>query len=172
MRTVSLCSRHQDTRRIECHDPRHATPCVHDYYRPCTGCATECSPQYLWLPTVPKACHTCTRINVERELVLKTVDALLAAGHALATDEGDHRFYGAVDPTRDRDAIVAALMEVDDEHLGVFAGSQATGQARVCQPFAWVRFVYGNDGFDVISDYTTNLSAIVDPIVDYAGTLE
>ncbi len=33
----------------------------------------------------------------------------------------------------------------------------------------WVRFIYGNDGWDVISDYTTNLEPVmklVQPLID------
>jgi hypothetical protein len=60
-------------------------------------------------------------------------------------------------------------MEVDDEHLGVFQAADATGVERVCRPFAWVRFVYGNDGYDVISDYTTSLEAVLAPINDWCS---
>jgi hypothetical protein len=36
----------------------------------------------------------------------------------------------------------------------------------------WVRFVYGNDGWDVVSDYTTNLEPHMknaDKLADYYG---
>lgn len=108
-------------------------------------------------PTQPKGCRTCARIAVERRIVRKVVDDLLAKGYALATDQGDHRFYGECNPSRDRAVILHELMQVDEEHLGVFDAKDATGVERVCQPFGWIYFVYGNDGYDVISDYTTNL---------------
>lgn len=116
-------------------------------------------------------CTTCWRIALEQRIVKRTVDALLAQGYALATDEGEHRFYGPVAPTRERATILAALMEVDDEHLGVFPAEEV-GAPKVRQPFAWVRFVYGNDGWDVVSDYTTNLEDVLKPVNDYAQTQE
>lgn len=30
-----------------CHDPRHATPCPHEYGKPCEACVQECDPKYL-----------------------------------------------------------------------------------------------------------------------------
>jgi hypothetical protein len=117
--------------------------------------------------TVPQGCNTCRRINIERDIVLHVVAALLAADYALATDaesSDSERFYGPVTPTRDAEAITKQLMEVDDEYLGVFKAEEATGETRVVQPFGWVRFVYGNDGWDVISDYTTNLDAVMDKV--------
>ena len=41
-------------------------------------------------------------------------------------------------------------METDDDYLFVYKAGQS-------ERFGWVRFVYGNDGYDVISDYTINL---------------
>ena len=35
----------------------------------------------------------------------------------------------------------------------------------------WVWFVYGNDGWDVVCDYTINLESIIDPIIEYACNL-
>jgi hypothetical protein len=122
------------------------------------------------LAEVPAAIRA--RVTVERRIVKKTVDALLAAGYALATDQGDHRFYGDSNPTRDRQTILDALCEVDEEHLGVFTADEATGVERVVQPFGWVYFVYGNDGPDVVSDYTTNLETVLAPVNDYAAALD
>jgi predicted RNA binding protein YcfA (HicA-like mRNA interferase family) len=112
------------------------------------------------------------RVTVERRIVKKTVDALLAAGYALATDQGGHRFYDESNPTLDRKTILAQLCETDDEYLGVFKADEATGVERVVQPLGYVYFVYGNDGWDVISDYTTNLEKVLAPVNDYAVTFE
>ena len=119
----------------------------------------------------PLACRTCSRIHIERAVVVRVVDALLACGYALATDEGEHRFYGETNPSTDRDVVLASLMQTDDEHLGVFEAKEATGTARVCKPFGWVRFVYGNDGYDTISDYTTNLDAALEAVNAWTDTL-
>jgi hypothetical protein len=120
--------------------------------------------------TVPQGCPTCRRINIERDIVLRTVARLLAAGYALATDaenSDSERFYGPVTPTRDAEPLTAQLMETDEEYLGVFRSEEATGETRIVQPFGWVRFVYGNDGWDVIADYTVNLEDVLKPVFDY-----
>lgn len=116
---------------------------------------------------VPQGCNTCRRINIERDIVLRTVDALLAAGYAVGIDEDGDHFYGPSNPTRSSDVIIPHLMETDDEYLGVFPAEDATGEERVVRPIAWVYFVYGNDGYDVISDYTTNLDPALKPVFDY-----
>jgi hypothetical protein len=114
--------------------------------------------------TMPRLCHTCQRIAVEQDIVTRTVDALLTAGHALNTNAEETE-----GPTRERKIILSRLMEVDDEFLTVHTPEDlARGEIL---PFAWVRFVYGNDGYDVISDYTTNLEKVLKPINDYADTL-
>lgn len=121
---------------------------------------------------LPRLCHTCQRIAVEQDIVTRTVDALLAAGYALQTDiQEDPR---PERPTTDRAAILAEMMGVDDEFLGVYVVGTLTFPARHRErrPDGWVRFVYGNSGFDVISDYTTNLESVLAPINQYAETLE
>ena len=114
---------------------------------------------------LPRLCHTCQRIAVEQEIVTRTIDALLAAGYLL---QADIQGGSVVIPTADRTQLLAELMEVDDEFLGVWFGYPAGGDLR---PDAWVRFVYGNDGWGVVSDYTTNLEAVLAPVNAYAEQL-
>lgn len=114
-------------------------------------------------PELPRLCHICQRIAVEQDIVTRTVDAFLAAGYLLQTDLHDDP--RPEKPTADRAAILDEVMEVDDEFLGLFHDED-------CGPFGWVRFVYGNDGWDVISDYTTNLEGVLAPINAYAEQLD
>lgn len=114
---------------------------------------------------------TLKRIQLEQRIVRKVVDALLKAGYALATDQGDHRFYDEVNPTTKRSDILADCGETDDEYLGVFKAEEATGERRVVQPLGYVYFVYGDNGHDVISDYTVNLEAVLQPVLDYCDRL-
>lgn len=119
---------------------------------------------------LPKLCHVCQRIAVEQDIVTRAVDAFLAAGFALQTNQSGGPWVPER-PATDRDLILAELMQVDDEHMAVIkagADPMASGQ-HTCE--GWVRFVYGNDGYDVISDYTTNLEAILEPVNAYAETL-
>lgn len=120
-------------------------------------------------PELPRLCSVCQRLTVEADIVTRTVDALLGAGFFLQTDITDDARPAV--PTRDREAILSEMMEVDDEYLGAFP----CGLLRVLnddpRPSGWVRFVYGNDGWDVMSDYTTNLESVLAPINAYADTL-
>jgi hypothetical protein len=131
-----------------------------------------------------RCCATCQRIGVEVDIVTRTVDALLAAGWALATNDGEGPRPAV--PTTDRAAILAELMDVDDEYLRAY---QLSGDGCTCveppapvngfthdadcprRRQAWVRFVYGNDGYDVISDYSVNLDPTLEPVNAYADSL-
>lgn len=117
--------------------------------------------------TQPRWCVTCIRISMEREIVLKALDCLLEAGYILNTDYGDGPM--PIIPTSDRDALVKVLMEGDEDLLRVI-GTERTGDE--AQIVGWVRFVYGNDGYDVISDYTTNLEAVLKPANDLAEEMQ
>lgn len=113
---------------------------------------------------LPRLCHTCQRIEVELDIVTRVVDALLAAGYFLQTDLQDDPRPAI--PTKDREAILSEMMQVDDEFLGVFQ-NRDDPRGR----YGWIRFVYGNDGWDVVADYTTNLEGVLAPINEYADSL-
>lgn len=111
--------------------------------------------------TLPRLCHVCQRIAVEQEIVTRTVNALIAAGFALNINDGaSERPKVATKVVAD---ILAELMTGDDEYLMVYSDDGDGG--------GWVHFVYGNSGYDVISDYTTNLEAVIGPVMKYAETL-
>lgn len=108
-------------------------------------------------------CPVCIRIGIERIIAGKVIDALLAADFIIAIDNGGEVFE--VDYTSDRAKLLANLGQTDEEHLyvkRVFSLDKDAG---------WVRFVYGNDGWDVISDYTTNLETILAPVNAYADSI-
>ena len=112
---------------------------------------------------LPKACPICRRIEIEADIVTRTVDALLAAGYALQVDDGGRpEERRPAEPTTDRAVILAELMETDGDWLLV---------GELPAPRRFVRFVYGNDGWDVISDYSTSLEDVLKPINEYADSL-
>lgn len=113
---------------------------------------------------VPKGCPTCWRINIERDIVTRVMGTLLEAGYWLKTDAT----MEDAAPSRDHAVLLRAMMEVDDEYLLAYRPDVDDIPPRVDDlPFGWVRFVYGNDGADVISDYTTNLEPELKPVLDY-----
>jgi hypothetical protein len=101
------------------------------------------------------------RIKLEQRIVKLTVDTLLRAGFVLSVFDGEEET--AI--TKDKKTLIDALMETDDDYIFVYQDGE---KAR----FGWVRFVYGNDGWDVISDYTTNLDEVLSGVLAYAESQE
>jgi hypothetical protein len=91
------------------------------------------------------------RQTVERTLVRACVNSLLVAGFALSVNDGSEF---VLQNSRNRDAIFAALFSTDEDYLVTHKTPQCSDGA---PSSGWVRFIYGNDGHDVINDYTTNL---------------
>lgn len=114
---------------------------------------------------LPRLCALCQRIAVEADIVTRAIDALLVAGFELQIDGcgDDDR---PEQPVSDRARILREMMETDDDVLMTWRKDHDT-----LAPQGWVRFVYGNDGYDVISDYTTNLEDVLAPVNAYADTL-
>ena len=100
------------------------------------------------------------RRAMEYRIIHKTVGDLLMAGYTLWIDHGgdDKRIdilSNELEPMRE-------LFACDDEYLYV----EHNGEE-----FGWIRFVYGNDGWDVVSDYTTNLEGTMEAVNAYADSL-
>lgn len=119
---------------------------------------TRCS-QHTHRETQPTGCRTCARIAIENDVVTRTVDALLAAGYALTIREDVWR---PEVPTRDRALILAELEETDDDVLVAIREGDTRG---------WVRFVYGNDGWDVICDYSSRLEGVLTDVNAYVDSI-
>lgn len=101
---------------------------------------------------------TATNI-VEHIICARAVADLLGRGYEIAVDNGEDK------PRRlsDRDAVLRTMFATDDEYLNIYRRGKRIG---------WVRLVYGNDGFDVMSDYTVNLEKVLKPANDLANRLE
>lgn len=113
---------------------------------------------------VPRGCPTCTRINIERDIVLKTLVTLLAAGYSLEWDYINDENDGDEKPLNDFTLLKAQAMACDDEHLYVYSPKG--------HRVGWVYFVYGNDGWDVINDHTLSLEEVLAPVNEYAEKMQ
>lgn len=94
------------------------------------------------------------RQNVELAILRATVNALLKNGFTLSVFDGEEDLLikGESEGSKDKKAIFDALFNTDEDYLNAWKDGRI---------FGWVRFVYGNDGWDVISDYTTNLEPYI-----------
>ena len=88
------------------------------------------------------------RQEVERKIAKALVKEALAAGYTVTVDYGD----GETGKLSSLKAILAAMFQGDEDRLHMYNPTN--------QYIGWVYFVYGNDGYDVISDYT-NLEPIM-----------
>lgn len=89
-----------------------------------------------------------TNMNHEDQIVRQAITDLLAAGYELNLMNGGDD-YELPEFTTDFDTIHKEMKATDEDRL--FARlEEKTGQA-------WVYFIYGNDGYDVINDYSSAL---------------
>jgi hypothetical protein len=87
------------------------------------------------------------RQEVERKIAAAFIETVLAKPYlSISVHDGEELVLRR---SRDKSAILAAMFSVDEEKLYVCADGIGS--------IGWAFFVYGNDGWDVISDYTTNL---------------
>ncbi|EGC2886881.1 hypothetical protein H8593_004264 [Salmonella enterica subsp. enterica serovar Give] len=103
-----------------------------------------------------------TRQRIERRIARATAKALIAAGYKVAVFDGEEIALQATDSERD---IIGAMFSTDEDYLFVYP---ADSNERI----GWVRFIYGNDGWDVINDYTTNLESCLQAANELADELE
>lgn len=96
----------------------------------------------------------------ERKIVRMTIDAVLAAGRKAAWNhdsyiEDDDTFYASDSSEETLDDAFAC----NDLRLWVDPLDFPNR--------GWIWFVFGSNGYDVISDYTTNIEELLKPINDY-----
>lgn len=91
---------------------------------------------------------------MDREITTKLVDALIAAGYLITCcirqDEPEF------DRSVDRDGILEFLFDLDLAELRVEKDAKRS----------WLMLSFGENGWDVVTDYTTDLEGLIDPLVD------
>ena len=91
-------------------------------------------------------------ISIEDQIIQATIKMLLAYGHLLSVNDGEET---TVVKSVDKAVIFNAMKTTDEDYLKVY--SNAPGHDFI----GWVRFIYGNDGIDVINDYTTTVESVM-----------
>jgi hypothetical protein len=111
--------------------------------------------------------------SVEQKIVRKFVEDALAAGKRLAVSlERGYDLKEMLLGSRDVEAIMAEAFAGDQAHLFVQPGEGKTVDAGQVVSEGWVFIVLGNDGYDVISDYTVNLESLLAGANKLADTYE
>jgi hypothetical protein len=93
------------------------------------------------------------RIALERKIAKTIVEDALRAGYALNVQNGGET-EELPNPSADPKLVLKTMFQTDDEYLMVY--NSITGKH-----VGWVRFIYGNDGWDVVNDYTVNLEPLM-----------
>ncbi|MBV8895506.1 MAG: hypothetical protein JO051_03265 [Acidobacteriaceae bacterium] len=102
------------------------------------------------------------RIGTEEKIARRCTDALLRAGYLLGVNDGEET---TIERSSDANAIFHAMFTTDEDYILVYRKGEQ-------EHFGWVRFIYGNDGWDVISDYSTNLEPVMHGVLEYAEAQE
>ena len=93
------------------------------------------------------------RQRIERSIAKVTIKALLDAGYSLGVYDGEET---TIQYSRDAHAVLDAMGTTDEDYLYVYEPNRSITEPDK-RPDWWVRFIYGNDGWDVISDYCVAL---------------
>jgi len=91
------------------------------------------------------------RQEVERKIAKALIVDALKAGYVISVDNGSDEESAKFDDVK---STLDAMFATDEERLYMWNPTN-------CKRIGWVFFVYGNDGWDVISDYTMNLEPIM-----------
>jgi hypothetical protein len=83
--------------------------------------------------------------GLEEQIAKAAIEELLSAGYALGVNDGEET---TITNSTDKDAVLKAMFTTDEDLLLAYKDGKQVG---------WVRFVYGNSGYDVINDHTMNL---------------
>lgn len=106
------------------------------------------------------------RQEIERRIVRKVAEGLIAAGYAVTVDYGMDE-PGIAESTNIK-AIMAEVMACDEEWLVAMKADESGQMKRAGMVF----LVYGNDGWDVINDYSVSLEPALQAANALADQLE
>lgn len=91
------------------------------------------------------------RQNVERKIARRLISDALKAGYSITVNDGGEDVLKC---SKHLGQILAAMFSTDEDRLFMHREDNP-------KYYGWVHFVYGNDGWDVVNDYTINLEPIM-----------
>jgi len=109
--------------------------------------------------------------DVEKSIARRAIKELLAAGFALSVNDGEET---TLKLSRRPRIIAEAMFSTDQDYLLVHKPLVDGDPNNNFDPdhFGWVRFIYGNDGWDVINDNTVNLEPYLVSTTAYAESFD
>ena len=127
-------------------------------------------------PAPGHKCQTCARLRLERKIMRRTVTDLIAAGYKVSLHNGE--CYEIINSVSVED-VMKVVMLTDEDYLYVSKEPVSTeydeerDETKITSGFdSFVRFVYGNSGWDVINDYGVSLDPVLEPVMEYASGFE
>jgi len=101
------------------------------------------------------------RIAAEKTIARRVVKDALAAGYTLSVDNGGDT--PEIENSSSFKLVVAEMFATDEERLYFYKDSKPAGM---------VQFVYGNDGYDVMADYSVSLEDVLKGAKEVANKIE
>jgi len=98
---------------------------------------------------------------MERQIVRKVIDDALAAGYSIDVFDGEE---DAITKSTDAEAIFKEMFACDEEWIYLRKDG--------AEPFAWIYFIYGENGWDVINNHTVNIEDLLKGTFDLVDQLE
>jgi multidrug efflux pump subunit AcrA (membrane-fusion protein) len=86
------------------------------------------------------------RARIEAQIARRVVESAIAKGYSVSVDDGEEI---TLSRSRDVDAILNAMWTTDEDRLYINLPN--------AKRLGMIYFVYGNEGFDVINDYSVSL---------------
>lgn len=90
--------------------------------------------------------------ELELRIVTATIEELLEAGAKITVNDGDEDVLVA---STDKAAVLGAMFSTDEDYLFAVLPDTRPEPAPDGLRTGWVRFIYGNEPENVMSDYTS-----------------
>jgi len=110
-----------------------------------------------------------TRIKIEKRVARLFLKTAIKAGYLVRVHDGDDWACARTDKVS---VALEAMFSTDEDRVYVYEKVNDETAEKLFKRLGHAYFIYGNDGYDVISDYSVSLEHIVRPVTDYCDKQE
>ena len=103
------------------------------------------------------------RLLIEKHLATLIVKEARAHGWTVSVHDGEEYTLEKAD---DEESILDEMFSTDEDALHFFDPTRRN------RSMGWIQLIYGNEGHDVVHDYSGNLDAFMKPIEAEANRIE